>query len=79
MNPDEGRGDSRRNGAGIDPVHPGAGDVARLAAACGGEHGQTTAQKAVALALQCNSARSAAGARHPREQVKKLFPSRDFH
>ncbi len=72
-------GDSRRNGAGMDPARPGAGDVARPAAARGGEQGRTPAQEAAAVAPQRTSVRNAAGARHPREQAKKLFRSRDFH
>ena len=72
-------GDPLRIGAGIDPANPDAGDVRRPAPARGGEKGQTPAQEAVALALQRGTAGSAAGARHPREQAKKLFRSRDFH
>ena len=72
-------GDSRRNGAGMDPAHPGADDVTRRVAVRGGGQAQTPAQEPVALALQRRSARSAAAARHPREQAKKLFRSRDFH
>ncbi len=71
-------GDPARDGSGIDPGHPGADDVGRPASGRGGED-QRPVPEAITLALQRVGARPIAGARHPREQAKKLFRSRDFH
>lgn len=67
----------------IDPTWNSADEVKRPAAV-GSEHGPTgkksdQRQGNKRLARNPATKRAISGARHPREQAKKLFPSRDFH
>ena len=76
-------GDAEATGWTIDPAHDNADDVKRPAPA--GEYGprrperKPLSEEITAELQRARQVRYGAGARHPREQAKKLFYSRDFH
>ena len=78
-------GDSDARGFSIDPSHNNADEAKRSVPVRGSEQGpvskarQPLSDSITQKLQQAQQARYGAGARHPREQAKKLFYSRDFH
>jgi len=77
-------GDAENAGISIDPSHSNADEVKRPIPVRGDEGPVSKARKPLSESIteqlqQAQQARYGVGARHPREQAKKLFYSRDFH